>query len=132
MEEVALTSALEELFCVAPREEAAPRSAALRALDREIAARREGDDDGRQRLLRLVHGHRRRSEAEGRYLLARAFAARERNLLSEEERRQVEAAKRKHDGDRNRLAKAHATQLKEFVASECPAEPQEPYTATSS
>lgn len=111
LERSSMSRALEDVHLAS---RAAAPGALLRVLNRAIA---DDATSHRHHFLRLLHGYRQRSEVEGRYLLAQQFAEHERRLRLEEEGRQVEAAKRKYDNDRNRIAKAHATQMKEFATT---------------
>ena len=59
-----------------------------------------------------------RCSAEGQYQLAKEFLEHEHRLRKEEEARQVDAVKAKHEHDRSKLVKSHSKQTAEFKESE--------------
>ena len=68
----------------------------------------------RYHLLRLLRDYRERCNAEGKYLLAKEFMEAEFSLRKEEEERQINLLRQKHDNDRMRLVDAHEKQYLEY------------------
>ena len=68
----------------------------------------------RYHLLRLLRDYQERCNAQGKYLLAKEFMEAELSLRKEEEERQINLLRRKHDNDRTRLVMAHKQQFREY------------------
>ena len=68
----------------------------------------------RYHLLHLLHDYQERCNAEGKYLLAKEFMEAEHSLRKEEEERQINLLRQKHNHDRTRLVDAHEKQYLEY------------------
>ena len=68
----------------------------------------------RYHLLHLLRDYQERCNAEGKYLLAKEFMDAEHSLRKEEEERQINLLRQKHNHDRTRLVDAHEKQYLEY------------------